>query len=198
MTIEGTSHAPRADVRLVLVVVAFVLAACSDTDPPYGAPGAIKGKEVAGIVATQFFTGPYNATENAPTTTASNAHASSPAAPKLSPDLVCLTCHRSEGGGGATAAAFAGFVRAKSADAPAAAADVVVFTNGQRLATKTGPDGYFWIAATAGKLGPDAHVAVRDAQSRTGEMSQSLPNGACTNATCHGTMNAAGLVVVPE
>lgn len=183
-------------VRFAPIAIACALCACGDEDPPYGAPGAIAGKQVAGVVVTDFFTGPYSPTENVPPTTASSAHASAPTAPKLSPDLMCLTCHAT--GGLATPAAFAGFVRAKDSNGPAAAADVVVVTNGQRVATKTGPDGYFWLAATAAKLGPDARAAVRDTQGRTAEMSQTLANGACTSTACHGTTNAAGLVVVPE
>ncbi|HEY8079739.1 MAG TPA: hypothetical protein VIF62_36665, partial [Labilithrix sp.] len=102
--------------RFALAVVATVLAACSDEDPNYGAPGAIEGKQVTGVVAAEFFTGPYDATANAPQTTATQAHtAAAPAAPKLSPDLPCLTCHATQGGGIGTPAAFAGFVREKNA-----------------------------------------------------------------------------------
>jgi hypothetical protein len=185
------------DMRRSCVLIALAIAACSDEDPNYGAPSSIKGKDVPGVPVTEFFTGPYNATENALGVSPTDVHASRQLV-ALTPDLACFSCHGGQPTMPGNPAAFAGFVRLNGTNQPAANADVVVVSGGQRLATKSGKDGFFWISAAAGKLGSDARVAVRDSQGRISEMKQQLPNGGCTASSCHGPTEITGVAVVPE
>jgi len=184
-----------AGVRRALVVIAVLVAACSDSDPPYADPSAIAGKHVPGVVTTDFFTGGYDpANPPPPAKDPSQEHADRKQI-ALTPDTQCFTCHGGAGPG--SPAVAAGYVAAKGATQPAPNADVVILDGTNRIAGKTGKDGFFWIAAGT-PLGAGARTGVRDAQGNKAEMSRTLPNGGCTASTCHGSKEPNGIIVVPQ
>jgi hypothetical protein len=179
------------------LLVVISIAACSDEDPNYGAPSSIEGKEVPGVPAVEFFTAPYDANENALGKSPTQTHVDLKQIP-LGPNVACFGCHGGLPGQPGSTAAFAGYVRLNGTENPAANADVVVVSGGKRIATKSGSDGFFWIAQSAGTLGADARVAVRDSQGRISEMKQALASGGCTAQNCHGPSEVTGIAVVPE
>ena len=180
MSRYGTTNAQRLRVRRApsLVVLAAVVAAagwsCSDDDPAYGPPNAIKGQALPGTDTSSSGGG---ATGTAPTVTAAQQHAQK-GGPTLSPTLDCLSCHD---GGRAKAAAYAGYV-AVGSDGGASAA-LVSFG---ALDVTADADGYFWHAA-AGGAPTDLGAAKVTGGAATATMAEQA-RGSCNDPTanCHG------------
>jgi hypothetical protein len=183
--------------RVAVVAIALAaVASCSDADPRFGDPSAIKGKRVPGVAPADFFSGGYDPNDPPPPAKdPSQVHADLRQV-VLTPETRCFDCHGGAGPG--QPAAAAGYVAVKGGTSPAPFADVALVSGEGRFAGKTGKDGFFWIPAGPSPPAPGGRVAVRDADGRTGEMKQTLPSGACTSSSCHGPKEAAGVVVVPE
>ena len=192
---------------LVTVCGAGLLVACiTQTDPPYGAPGAIGNQKFPGESSSGSstsssgdggssgggngpFPGPYaEATPPAPAALGP-LHPTVANGAQVSPALACMACH---GAGGVALKkwAFAGW----AASAPASTTgldkgEVIVVGGATTLGpVKTSPDGYFWIELEAGAIGQNASTAVRDKTGKVSAMVQKLGgNGDCNLGTCHGS-----------
>lgn len=182
----------------------LVLACVTQTDPPYGPPGAIgkwdfrdengsSGSSPDGGssgASTGPFPAPYNETSPpAPAEPTGTLHPTVANGIPITPTTACLACHGAGASGSTKKWAFAGWAASARGSTTGLDKGEVIVVDGTTVLgpVKTAPDGYFWFELEGGTIGPNAKTAIRD-KTKGSAMQQALGgNGDCSaTGTCHG------------